>query len=160
MRRVLWVSTVSVLLLSLGAVARYSAIAQESPSDHGADKKALSFGAFDLWIDSGTGPLAAYQVEISYDKEILKIVGIEGGDAAYRPAPYYDGRGLEAGRIVVAAFTTDRSAAPTGKTRVARIHTAFKGDSPVLKARVMAAAKPGGERIAVELRLSGAEEGE
>jgi hypothetical protein len=116
--------------------------------------EAVTFEAMDLWIDSGGEPLAAYQVEITYDKSSVKIVGLEGGQtSAYTNAPYYDRDGFDSGRIVVAAFTTDEDA-PKGRTRVARIHLAVAGkDEPDLAGKLMAAAKTGGKRITPEVEL-------
>jgi hypothetical protein len=119
-----------------------------------AREDAVSFRALDLWVDSGKARLAAYQVELAYDAESVKIVGIEGGEAkAFRAAPHYDRKGFEGGRIVVAAFTIDDDA-PRGNTRVARIHLAIVGaQRPELSARLVTAAKPGGKRIKPKVKL-------
>ena len=104
----------------------------------------VRFTYVDLVVDSA-GPLAAWQVELT--AEHAKIVGVEGGDAAaYAAAPYYDPVALQQGRIIVAAFTTDAKA-PAGRVRVARIHFEVRGN-PDYSARLVAAAAPGGERLA------------
>ncbi len=127
-----------------------------------AGQDTVSFRAIDLWVGSGKAPLAAYQVEVTYDAEHVKIVGLEGsGTEAFRDAPYYDRKGFEGGRIVVAAFTLDEHA-PTGNTRVARIHIAVEnGEQPNLSAKLVTAAKPGGKRIkpTVKLRATASAEG-
>ncbi|MBN2319236.1 MAG: hypothetical protein JXR49_09175 [Acidobacteria bacterium] len=113
----------------------------------------VRFLSVDLWVDSGEA-LAAYQVEITYDRNSIRIVGLEGGQVeAYRDAPYYDQKGFESGRIILAAFTTGTDA-PKGRTRVAIIHVAVEGNiRPELTCRLMAAAKPGGRRISPKVDL-------
>lgn len=114
----------------------------------------IHFLGMDLWVDSGNEALAAYQVEINYEPTLVKIVGIEGGQGdAYADAPYYDQKGFESGRIIVAAFTI-RDDAPKGRTRVARIHVAVEGDvEPKLICKLIVAAKPGGQRISSRIEL-------
>ncbi len=68
----------------------------------------VTFRPVDVYVDSGETPLAAYQVEVHYDKSRIKIVGLEGGETrAFNPPPYYDPAGLEEGRIVIAAFVPE-----------------------------------------------------
>jgi hypothetical protein len=92
----------------------------------GAAGAAVSFRPVDVYVDSGEAALGAYQLDIRYDRAHVKIAGLEGGETkAFGAAPYYDPKGLEAGRIVVAAFVpenTDATVAPRGRTRVARLH--------------------------------------
>jgi hypothetical protein len=116
------------------------------------------FLPLDVWADSGEAPLAAYQVEVTYDGTGVKIVGIEGGEtAAFNPAPYYDGRGMSGGRIVIAAFVAegvDEKDAPKGRTRVARLHLRVEGGgAPDCSVRLVTAARPGGGRIEPEVGL-------
>ncbi len=91
----------------------------------------VTFRPVDVYVDSGETPLAAYQVEIRYDKSHIKIVGLEGGETrVFNEAPYYDRAGLEKGRIVIAAFVpedVDLEEAPAGRTRVARLHLQVEG---------------------------------
>lgn len=113
----------------------------------------VRFRPVDVVIDTGGKPLAAYQFELVYEREIVKLVGVEGGEGLFEPAPYYDPRGLEAGRIVIAAFTTEISP-PAGRTRVARIHLAHTGDAvPELNASLVLAATTEGVRIDATLEL-------
>jgi len=116
----------------------------------------VTFQSLDLWVDSGSDALAAYQVEITYDAKRVRIVGLEGGETdAFREAPYFDRTGFKGGRIIVAAFTTRDDAAPNGPLRVARIHLAVTGnDAPDVNISLMTAAKPGGERIAPKVTLA------
>lgn len=111
--------------------------------------RSIRFQAADVFMDSGNESLAAYQVEIRYNKKRVKIVGLEGGETGFfEEPPYYDPRGMVQGRIILASFTTEDAKAPKGKGRVARLHLQILGsESPVLTIRLMAAAKPGAERI-------------
>jgi len=147
MARALLLTT--LLFLSLPALAR---------------DREVSFLAMDVWIDSGDQPLAAYQVEIRYDKRTTKIVGIEGGATkAFNGAPHYDAKGMEGGRIVLAAFTKDDEAAPIGNSRVGRIHLQVEGlQEPALSIQLISAATTGGDRIKPkpQFKNSKTEEGE
>ena len=109
----------------------------------------IRFESAEIFVDSGGEALAAYQVEIRYDRQRVKIIGLEGGETrAFREPPFYDPKGMAGGRIIVAAFTTDDSKAPERKSRVARLHLQVIGKLPVqLTIRLITAAKPGGERI-------------
>ena len=113
----------------------------------------IRFRPVDVVIDTGAEPLAAYQFELSYDRESVKLVGIEGGEGPFNPAPYYDPRGMEAGRVMIAAFTT-KANPPAGRIRIARIHLAYEGEAPpVLDGRLVLAAAVGGMRIDAALEL-------
>ena len=102
-------------------------------------------------MDAGDRGLAAYQVEITGDLARGRIVGLEGGVGPFAAAPFYDPAALEAGRIVIAAFTAE-AGAPSGKVRVARIHMQESG--PVEYApRLAAAAAPGGARLGARIEL-------
>jgi hypothetical protein len=116
-----------------------------------------TFRAYDLIIDSRTERLAAYQVEFTYPAGMVKIVGLEGGEGVYASAPYYDRKGFEGGHIIIAAFTTKHDQAPTGATRVARIHLAVSaGVEPELAVRLVTAAKPGGTILNPSVKLKAA----
>ncbi|MFH0910434.1 MAG: hypothetical protein V1918_02845 [Planctomycetota bacterium] len=133
-----------VLMLALFSTA----LAGETPLAEGA-KPTVSFRSFDIWIDSGAERLAAYQAEVGYPRDSVKVVGVEGGEAkAYQDAPCYDELGMEGGKIILAAFTTDDRTAPQGRVRVARLHLRVEGkEPPALSVRPVTAAKPGGEKI-------------
>jgi hypothetical protein len=132
----------------------------------GAADAEVRFRPVDVYVDSGDAPLAAYQVEITYDKSRIKIAGLEGGETkAFKAAPYYDPRGLQAGRIMVAAFLPEKledSAAPTGRTRVARLHLYVEADDEAqahkavaeMKIRLIAAASPEAEKITPFVELA------
>ena len=75
-----------------------------------AAEGAVVFRPVDLMI-TGDAPLAAWQVEVRYDRSKVKILSLEGGEAgedkAWREPPHYDRRGMSRGRIVLAAFVDD-----------------------------------------------------
>ena len=123
------------------------------------------FEAVDVFVDSGARPLGAWQVEIkaifgntggATVPRSVKLVGIEGGEAAaYKQPPYYDPAALHESqiqeRIVLAAFSTDVQGAglPTGKTRVARLHVQVTGGAgePEYVVKLMTAGAADGSRI-------------
>lgn len=117
------------------------------------------FRTWALVIDPAGEPLAAWQVELACDPAAVKIVGVEGGPSPWAEAPHYDPKGLEAGRLVIAAFTL-APRPPAGATRVARIHVQEDewGDH-LIRAKLTAAADPDGRRIGATVRLV-PEEGE
>jgi len=81
----------------------------------------VRFAAFDVMIDSGKMPLAAYQVKIVATSGDVALVGIEGSDqSAFAAAPYYDKHAILNKQIIVAAYSLAGSL-PTGKTRVATL---------------------------------------
>ena len=89
-------------------------------------------------------PLGAYQFEWLVNGGKASIVGVEGGEAkAFAPAPYYDPKALQGGRIVIAAFST-ASDLPQGKTRVARVHLRIEGTAPQFAVQLQACADGNG----------------
>jgi hypothetical protein len=114
-----------------------------------------SFAFVDVRVDSGTSPLAAWQIELVDAAGEARIVGIEGGEhAAFRDAPYHDRRALQQGRVVLAAFQTD-GALPTGSSRVARVHFhASGGASARWSAKLVTAAGADGRAIPATVSLS------
>ena len=116
---------------------------------------AINFRAVDISVDSKTNSLAAYQIDIRYDKDKVKVVGLEGGSGGFNDPPFYDRAGLEGGRIIIAAFVDDDKHAKNGKKRVARLHLQTRGCSPYeFKTKPMVAAKPGGKEIPVDVEVS------
>ena len=89
----------------------------------------MRFVAMDLVIDPQGEPLAAYQVEIKASAN-AKIVGVEGGEhPEFRKAPYYDPKGIQHERLIVAAFSTaDASKLPNRPTRVLTVHLECEGE--------------------------------
>ncbi len=114
----------------------------------------VSFRTAEVSVDSSKNELAAYQIDIRYDKDKIKIVGLEGGTDGFKNPPFYDRAGLEGGRIIIAAFVDNDIQAKKGNTRVARLHLQTTGCPPfVLKTIPMAAAKPGGKEIPVKVAI-------
>lgn len=130
----------------------------------------VQFGHVDVFADSGTLALAAYQIEIigTAPGGMVVLVGVEGVEqTAFAEPPFYDPDALTRERIILAAFTPPggggENQLPTGKTRVARLHvqvlTRMTGENnqPASKAsfsvRVIAAGNAGGDRIPVEFSL-------
>jgi hypothetical protein len=89
------------------------------PGDAPASLPAETFGFVDVIVTTDS-PLAAYQVDVRLTG--AKLLGVEGSDhAAFKSAPYYDPAALMNDRVILAAFSLDKSL-PAGPTRVARLH--------------------------------------
>jgi hypothetical protein len=128
------------------------ALAPPTPANGGSEAR---FVAFDLRIDAGDAALAAWQVEVTYDPATTKVLSLEGGETeGYRDAPHYDRRGLEGGRIVIAAYAPRDDAAPVGPTRVARLHLRTEGEAGAPAVRLVTAARPGGVKIGARATLA------
>ena len=110
----------------------------------------MRFEAVDIYVDSGTRPLAAYQLTFRATRGDVKIVGIEGGEhAAFKEAPYYDPAAMQQERAVLAAFNTvAREQLPTGRTRAATVHVQIRGtEAPRFVAKLETAATHNGTAI-------------
>jgi hypothetical protein len=108
------------------------------------------FSAVDIYVDSKSAPLAAYQIEFTATNGVAKIVGIEGGDsAAFHEPPFYDAKAIQHERVIIAAFNTAAAdKLPSGKTRIATIHLQIIGDpAPRFQLTLQVAANPDGNRI-------------
>lgn len=106
--------------------------------------ESVRFRPVDVYVDAGSRPLAAYQVEVVARNAV--IAGVEGGATrAFAEPPHYDPAALQGGRIILAAFDTG-SDLPRGRTRVATLHMRETGEA-TYEIRVMAAATAGGERV-------------
>jgi hypothetical protein len=129
-------------IFGLAAVLR----AQESASE----ESRIRFSAIDIFVDSGSTPLAAFQIEFAATNGQVKIVGIEGGEhPAFRQPPFYDTKALQHERIIIAGFSTAPAVdLPTGKTRVATIHCQVTGaELPGFVLKLQAAADARGTKI-------------
>ena len=104
-------------------------LAQQPATEEGRSR----FGAMDIYIDSGSTPLAAYQVEFAATNGAVKIVGIEGGEhPAFRAPPYFDPKAIQNDRVIIASFNTSAAASlPVGRTRVATIHYQTSDQKPL-----------------------------
>lgn len=115
----------------------------------------ITFRTVEISVDSKQNSLAAYQIDIRYDSDRVKVVGLEGGSEGFENPPFYDRAGLEGGRIIIASFIDKDTHAKKGKKRVARLHLQARGYPPFdIKTELMAAAKPGGKEIPVEVEVS------
>ena len=145
MRRVAVIVLVAVLLGSTGRIGnRY------------ASPPATRFDAIDVYVDSGTQPLAAYQLHLSAKTGEVKIVGIEGGEhSAFADPPYYDPAAMQHDRVIIAAFNTALpEQLPKGVTRVATIHVQVAGEAqPTFQAELTVAATLDGKTIPAHLVL-------
>jgi hypothetical protein len=106
----------TILLFGLAA----GLLAQQPAPEEGRSR----FGAVDIYVNSGSTPLAAYQIEFAATNGVARIVGIEGGEhPAFRQPPYYDPKAIQHERVIIASFSTAPAAdLPSGRTRVATIH--------------------------------------
>jgi hypothetical protein len=89
-------------------------------------------------------PIAAWQIELDCDAKIVAVEGLP-------EPPYYDPAALQGGRIILAQFTTEPNP-PAGRVLLARVHLMESGRTDY-SAKLMAAAAPGGERIAPRIDL-------
>jgi hypothetical protein len=139
--------TILFLGLAAGLLAQ-----QPAPFEEGRGR----FCAVDIYVDSGSTPLAAYQIDFAATNGLARIVGIEGGEpAAFRQPPVYDPKAIQHERVIIASFSTAPAAElPTGKTRVATIHYQTTDTQPpqfVLK--LQTAADVQGTTIAAQATL-------
>jgi hypothetical protein len=107
----------------------------------------------DIFVDSGSTPLAAYQLEFAATNGVARIVGIEGGEhAAFRQPPFYDPKAMQHERVIIASFRTAPTASlPTGKTRVATIHFQTAGTQlPQFELKLETAGDSQGNKIAAQ----------
>jgi hypothetical protein len=110
----------------------------------------VHFCAIDIFVDAGSTPLAAYQLEFADSNQLAKIVGIEGGEhAAFRQPPFYDPKAMQHERVIIASFSTAAAASlPAGKTRVATIHVQIAGIGlPLYKLKLATAGDSQGNKI-------------
>ena len=120
-----------VVLIAVSALAARQAPPVASQSEQVRnDSKLIQFRAIDIFIDSKSRPLAAYQLEFKPIKGDVKIVGIEGGEhEKFSSPPYYDPQAMQQERVIIAAFSTaPLSSLPTGRTRIATVHVQVVGD--------------------------------
>jgi hypothetical protein len=146
------------ILLSAGLLLIQGA--EAPPAADPTNTTAVRFGHADVYLDSGTQPLAAYQCEIRATAGDVTLVGIEGGEhAAFKQPPYYDAKALGQRRIILGAFNTGTDL-PRGRTRVARLMVRIAGPvAPTYDAKLQVAASPDGKPIAAKISVSeGAEQ--
>jgi hypothetical protein len=125
-----------------------------------APEPEVVFGAFDVFVDTGSEPLAAYQVEL---KDVLgraRIVGIEGGaPQPFRDPPHYDPRAMRNDHVILGAFSTAADL-PRGKVRVARLHIMSEGGPPDFRLVLTTAGAPGGRKLNASATLEPTAQGD
>ena len=150
--KLLCVGALSAVLLATPGRA-----ADPAPPDAAAAVPAVRFGYFDVYVDAGAMPLAAYQVELTPTSGDVLLTGLEGGaHAAFRAAPHYDKAALHQAksRVIVAAFNTGNEL-PKGKTRVARLHLQITGPAePGWATKLQVAASSDGTPVDAKVTLS------
>ena len=114
----------------------------------------VRFEAVNVYVDSGSQPLACYQFEVKAGSGEVLLAGLEGGDhPAYNAAPYYDPAALLRDRVIVAAFST-ASDLPRGRTRVARLMVQVVGPvEPTWDCKLMVAGSPDGKPISATIQV-------
>ena len=124
------------------------ALAMAAPQDPPDTGNPTRFESWDVFLDTGSESLGAYQFEWKVVSGTARIVGIEGGEhTAFNPAPYYDEAALQQNRIVVGAWST-ATELPRGRTRVARVHLQITGGAePVFDVQLEACATADGSEI-------------
>ena len=138
-----WAFTLGFALL-FGLAAQL--LAQQPADEEGRTR----FCAVDIFVDSGSTPLAAYQLRFAVTNGAAKIIGIEGGEhPAFRQPPFYDPKAIQNEVAIIASFNTGPAAElPTGKTRVATIHLQTAGTRPLqCELKLQAAADTQGAKI-------------
>ena len=134
-----------LLALVFGLAAEL--LAQEPANEQGRNR----FCAVAIFVDSGSTPLAAYQVQFAVTNGTAKVIGIEGGDApVFRQPPFYDPKAIQNEVAIIASFSTAASAElPTGKTRVATVHLRTTSTEPLqFELKLQTAADAQGNKIA------------
>lgn len=140
--RMPWVLLGVMVVFGPAAVLR----AQQAADEEGRSR----FGAVDIYIDSGSTPLAAYQAEFAATNGVVRIAGIEGGRVeAFRQPPYYDPKAMQHDRVIIAAFSAAAvTNLPAGRTRVATIHLQTRGTpEPKFELKLQTAGDANGNRI-------------
>ena len=144
-----WVPLRAVVLLMLFFVLAARLPAQQPATEEGRSR----FCAMDIFVDSGSTPLAAYQLEFAATNGVAKIVGIEGGEhSAFRQPPFYDPKAMQHERVIIASFSAAPAASlPTGKTRVATIHFQTAGTQlPQFELKLQTAGDSQGNKISAQ----------
>lgn len=138
-------------LLGQAATPKAQDRATVAPSSAPAGSVAR-FEFVDVFVDSGSEPLAAWQLEFAgtIASGSVELVGVEGGaPAAYAKPAYYDPDALSQNRVILAAFSTSKDL-PTGRARVARLHLQLTGPAdaaPSFTVSLTAAANPDGAPV-------------
>jgi hypothetical protein len=114
---------------------------------------ASSFGYVDVFLDPQGKPLAAWQIQVIANDDCAALVGVEGGETAFKDPPHYDPAALDGNRIIIAAYSTAQSL-PNAKTRVARLHLQFRRPTRSYDIRLVTAATSDGTKLDADSSLS------
>ena len=119
------------------------------------DEDAVRFEAIDVFVDSGSNALAAYQFELKSESPGVEIVGIEGGEhQAFEEPPFYDPKAMNNNRVILAAFNTGDNL-PSGRSRVARIHVQLQGSGAKrYRTELKASATTDGQKIQAQIEIA------
>ena len=121
----------------------------------GAKSEDESFAVYDLFLDSGSQPLAAYQLEVRAPRSV-KFVGVEGGKhIAFQRPPFHDPKAIQKNRIKLAAFSArPPEKLPSGETRIASLHVQIIGSiSPEFHVELEVASNHKAEKIKCTLQI-------
>lgn len=143
--RIIFFAMLAMLVFGQAAELR----AQQPAIEEGRTR----FRTIDIFVDSRSTPLAAYQVEFAATNGVVRIVGIEGGEPeAFRQPPVYDPKAMQQDRLIIASFSTaSASALPKGKTRVATIHILVSGKTePQFELKLQTAGDSRGRKISAQ----------
>lgn len=153
-------SSMAVLIVAAGAIAGFAQFDElPAPAESAADcdvpaTEVTRFASYDVFVDAGAVPLAAWQVEIVDETHVAMLAGVEGGEhAAFAEPPFYDPRALLTERVVLAAFRT-QGELPEGRVRVARLHYEIQGArEPKFAVQLVTAATSDGSQIEARASL-------
>lgn len=142
------VACAAFLLAAAAGLVVHSAAGRSEPA-------APQFQPLEVYIESDRA-VAAYQVEIRVVGGTAAFVGVEGGEAPFDDAPFYDPKALLDQRIVIAALSTDSALTP-GRHRVATVHVREVGNGARYQIRLQAAADANAARVKgqVSIRTAG-----
>ncbi|HUT28442.1 MAG TPA: hypothetical protein VMX13_01520 [Sedimentisphaerales bacterium] len=149
----------TIAIIAIVTCAMVSVFAQPAARYETPAEQRVRFAPLDIYVDSGSRALAAYQFELKAHSGDVEIVGVEGGPhPAFRQPPYYDPAALANDRIIIAAFNTG-SDLPTGHTRVATVHLRIVGDAePEYEIKLILAADAQGDKIPAEITYAKGEQ--
>lgn len=112
------------------------------------------FVAVDVFVDVKDKHLAAWQLNFSADNPQMKIVGIEGNQKlkVFRQPPYYDAKAIQKNHVILADFSTaPEKQLPTGKFKLATIHTQYAGQIPDWNTALVVATDHEGNKLPVTI---------
>ena len=148
--RLVAASLLAVGLVAFGEIAAGASSAAERTADRAAEHATTTFSTVDVIVDTNGAPLGAYQVDLRFDDDRVRLVGIEAG-AGFDEPPAYDPRALRSGRVVLAGLRVD---APheRGRVHVAVLHVEHPVPlTPRLRAVDLRVADDEGRRVPATL---------